>query len=70
MHATRPSIQQCPQQLMTPDDLASLLGVPRPLVIKKAAQGKIPGIKLGKAWRFRASSIDAWLREQEQAGAA
>jgi len=64
MHETRPSIQH-PQQLLTPDDLAALLGVPRPLVIKKASQGKIPAIKLGKAWRFRPSTIDAWLREQE-----
>ena len=54
-------------RLLTPDDLASLLGVPRPLGVKKASQGKIPAIKLGKAWRFRPSTIDAWLREQEHA---
>jgi excisionase family DNA binding protein len=68
MHDSRPPIQQSqPQQLLTPDDVAALLGITRPLVIKKAAQGKLPGIKLGKAWRFRPSTIDAWLAEQERA---
>jgi excisionase family DNA binding protein len=51
---------------LTPDDVAVLLGITRPLVIKKAGQGKLPGIKLGKAWRFRPSTIDAWLQSQEQ----
>ena len=66
MHDNRPPIQQQPQQLLTPDDVAALLGVTRLFVIKKAAQGKLPGLKLGKAWRFRASTIDSWLCEQER----
>jgi excisionase family DNA binding protein len=64
-HEPRQQVQQHPQQLLTPDDVAALLGVTRPFVIKKASQGKIPAIKLGKAWRFRATTIDSWLREQE-----
>jgi len=56
-----------PNQLLKPEDVAALLGVTRPLVIKKAAQGKIPAIKIGKAWRFRPETIDTWLREQERA---
>ena len=54
-----------PEQLLTPDDLAELLGVPRPFIIKQSHAGKIPAIKIGKAWRFRRSSIDRWLAGNE-----
>jgi excisionase family DNA binding protein len=57
---------QTSERLLTPDDLAALLCVSRLFVIKKAAQGKIPAIKIGKVWRFRRSTIDRWLAEQEK----
>jgi excisionase family DNA binding protein len=53
------------ERLLTPDDLAEILGVPRPLIIKQSRAGKIPAIKIGKAWRFRRSTIDRWLAENE-----
>ncbi|GFO76573.1 hypothetical protein BPLS_P4444 [Bathymodiolus platifrons methanotrophic gill symbiont] len=31
-----------------------------------AADGKIPGFKVGASWRFRKSEIDRWITEQEQ----
>jgi excisionase family DNA binding protein len=42
-----------PESLLTPDDLAELLGVPRLFIIKQSHAGKIPAIKIGKTWRFR-----------------
>jgi excisionase family DNA binding protein len=56
-----------PERLLTPDDLARLLGTSRTLVIRQSREGKIPAIKIGKAWRFRRSTIDRWLAEQERA---
>ena len=53
------------QRLLTPDDLALMLGVSRLQVIRQSRAGKIPSLKLGKAYRYRATSIDAWLAEQE-----
>jgi excisionase family DNA binding protein len=31
-------------------------------VLRMARAGKLPGIKLGRVWRFRESSLDVWLR--------
>jgi excisionase family DNA binding protein len=36
-----------------------------PKTVKRlAARGILPGIRIGKLWRFRASSLDAWLKSQ------
>ena len=59
-----------PESLLTPDDLAELLGVPRLFIIKQSHAGKIPAIKIGEAWRFRRSSIDRWLAENESGPAS
>ncbi|MEO1987590.1 MAG: helix-turn-helix domain-containing protein [Martelella sp.] len=31
-----------------------------------ASEGKILGIKVGRAWRLRKNEIDRWIAEQEQ----
>ena len=31
---------------------------------RHAADGKIPGLKLGGAWRFRRGEIDKWIERQ------
>ncbi len=31
---------------------------------KLARQGRIPGVHVGKLWRFRASVIEAWIAQQ------
>ncbi len=66
MHESRPPIPQHPQQLLTPEEVATLLGVCRLFVVRQSRAGKIPAIKLGKVYRYRASTIDSWLRDQEQ----
>jgi excisionase family DNA binding protein len=52
-------------RLLTPEEVADLLSLTRDTVIKKAREGKMPSLKLGKAIRFRLATIEAWLREQE-----
>jgi excisionase family DNA binding protein len=44
---------------------AKLLKLHPVTVRELAAQGKIPGVKIGRAWRFRRSTLNAWLDEQE-----
>jgi excisionase family DNA binding protein len=51
---------------MTPEEAASMLGTPRLYVVRQAKLGKIPAIKVGKAWRFRLSTIEAWLASNER----
>ena len=31
-----------------------------------ALRGTLPGLKIGKVWRFRASTLDEWVDEQLQ----
>lgn len=54
------------EKLLTPEDVAELLGRPRLFVIRQARNGDIPAIKLGKAWRFRRSAIETWLAKKER----
>jgi len=57
---------QSPDRLLTPDDVASLLGVPRSWVYERTRQRsvtRLPGIRLGK-WRFWRSDVLAWLDRQ------
>lgn len=54
-----------PERLLTPDEVAEVLSLSRELVIKQARSGRIPAIKLGKAWRFRLPAIEQWVQEQE-----
>jgi excisionase family DNA binding protein len=52
-------------RLLTPDDVAILLGVSRLSVIRQSRKGEIPAIKLGKVYRYRASTLQAWLQQRE-----
>jgi excisionase family DNA binding protein len=49
------------EPLITADRAAELLKL-HPKTVKKLAQaGELPGMKIGRVWRFRESSIDAWM---------
>ena len=52
------------EPLIDADEAASLLDVHPKTVKRLAAKGLIPGIKIGKLWRFRASLLDSWLASQ------
>ena len=47
--------------ILTPDQLADLLGVTRGWIYEQAALKAIPYHKLGKYLRFRRSAIDKWV---------
>jgi excisionase family DNA binding protein len=57
--------QSALERLLTPDDVAVLLGVSRLLVIRQSRTGKIPSVRVGKVYRYRASTIQTWLAQQE-----
>lgn len=48
---------------MTIDDLAKYLKLSKSTLYKLCAEGKIPGIKVGRHWRFHHETIDAWLTQ-------
>ena len=53
-----------PEQVMTIDELATYLKVAKSTLYKLAQEGKVPGQKVGKHWRFSRQAIDEWLRSQ------
>ncbi|HTX11804.1 MAG TPA: helix-turn-helix domain-containing protein [Solirubrobacteraceae bacterium] len=52
--------------LLDADDAAAVLKISAYTVRQRARRREIPAIRLGKFWRFRRSSLDAWIAEQER----
>lgn len=52
--------------IMTIKEVSEYLKLAEKTAYRLAAQGKIPGFKIGGSWRFRRSEIDAWIKEQRQ----
>jgi excisionase family DNA binding protein len=52
---------------MTISDLARYLQVSKSSLYKLAQEGKVPGQKVGKHWRFRRETIDEWLDRRPSA---
>jgi excisionase family DNA binding protein len=49
------------EPLITAEGAARLLRL-HPKTVKRLAQaGQLPGMKIGRVWRFRESSLDAWM---------
>jgi excisionase family DNA binding protein len=60
-----------PDRLLTASDVAELLNVPERWVREHTRSGLLPHVPLGKRYiRYRASSVLAWIDEQERQGAA
>ena len=54
--------------VMTIDELADYLKIPKSTLYKLAQEGKVPGQKVGRHWRFRKETVDRWLDERNQFG--
>jgi len=52
------------EPLLTPDDVATLLGIKRSTVYDLARTGRMPVIKVGRALRFLRTDLEAWLEQQ------
>jgi excisionase family DNA binding protein len=58
------------QRLLTADDVAAILDVPRSLVYALARRGELPAIRVGARYvRFRAEAIERWIEGQEASAA-
>jgi excisionase family DNA binding protein len=62
-------IDPVPGALLTADQVARLLGVPRAWVYEQSRCGRIPTVTLGRYRRYRREAIEAWIRDLEAAGA-
>lgn len=52
--------------IMTIREVAEYLKLTEKTAYRLAAEGKIPGFKVGGAWRFRRGDIDAWIEARKQ----
>lgn len=64
-----PTPPPTPPEVMTIDDLAAYLQVSKSSLYKLAQDGKVPGQKVGRHWRFHKYVIDRWLGENGPAEA-
>lgn len=49
--------------VFTIEELAQYLKVSKSTLYKLAQDGRVPGQKVGRHWRFRKATIDRWLEE-------
>jgi excisionase family DNA binding protein len=52
--------------VLTIDDLAIYLKIPKSTLYKLAREGKIPSHKIGRRWRFHKRSIERWLERERK----
>lgn len=55
------SVATVPEPLIDSESAAAIIGIHPKTLQKMARSGEIQAIQIGKLWRFRASSIDAWI---------
>jgi excisionase family DNA binding protein len=53
-----------PDSIMTIEEVATYLKIPKSTVYILAQEGKIPCQKVGRQWLFRKNTIDKWLDSQ------
>lgn len=54
--------------VMTIEQLCSYLQLSRSTLYKLAQEGKVPGQKVGKHWRFSKDAVDRWLQTNPNQG--
>ena len=52
------------RRLLTPEEIAEELQIPKSTIYKLCSEGEIPAAKIGKHWRFDRSRLDAWLESR------
>jgi excisionase family DNA binding protein len=52
------------EQVFTIKELSKYLKIAESSLYKLVREGKIPGQKIGKTWRFYKPAIDSWLSEK------
>ena len=52
------------REVMDIGEASEYLGVSRTTLGKYIREGRIPGFKLGKRWRFKKSVLDRWIEKQ------
>lgn len=52
-------------QILTLKEVAAYLKLAEKTAYKLAAEGKLPGFKVGGSWRFKREDVEKWIEEQK-----
>lgn len=55
--------EQACEPLLDSEEAAALLKIHPKTLQRMARRGEIPGIQIGKLWRFRASDLAQWVQQ-------
>jgi excisionase family DNA binding protein len=53
------------QDVLTLDEVAQYLRLPKETIERQAIQGKIPGRRIEETWRFLRKATDQWLQSHD-----
>ena len=53
------------RDVLTLDEVARYLRLPKKTVERQASQGRIPGRRIEESWRFLKKAIDHWLESHD-----
>lgn len=56
-----PRKEKAMDHVLTIEELCQYLKIAKSTLYKLAQEGRIPGQKVGRHWRFRKEAIDRWL---------
>lgn len=52
-------------EILTLKEVAEYLKLAEKTAYRLAAEGKLPGFKVGGSWRFKSNDIDRWIESQK-----
>jgi excisionase family DNA binding protein len=58
-------VNETVERLLTVQDVADAFQTPPAYIRGLARSGDLPGLRIGRRWRFRESSVEAWSRARE-----
>jgi len=57
-------VREMTEEIMTLKEVAEYLKLAEKTAYRLAAEGKIPGFKVGGSWRFEKVAIESWIKQQ------
>ena len=53
-------------EILTLKEVAEYLKLAEKTAYRLAAEGKLPGFKVGGSWRFKGSDIESWIEDSKK----
>ena len=53
-------------EILTLKQVAEYLQLAEKTAYRLAAEGKLPGLKVGGSWRFKREDLEDWIEQQKQ----